>query len=160
MTTSGRDAKGRFTRTLAGVERDAEACRLHARGVSYQKIADELGYGNRANARRAILAHLESVVQPAAAVARAAALERLEVVREKVWEVMNREHVTVSHGRVVYGEDERPLVDDAPILAAADRLVTIEKVRADLEGTKAPTKVESDGTVRYVVEGVDMGQLR
>jgi hypothetical protein len=132
---------------------------MHARGVSYQKISDELGYGSRANARRAVLAHLEGIIQPAAAVARAAALERLEVVRERVWEVMNREHITVSHGTVIMVEG-RPLVDDAPVLAAADRLVKIEQVQAKLEGTEAPTKVQSEGTVHYTVEGIDVAALR
>jgi hypothetical protein len=164
MTASGRDRKGRFTRTLEGAERDAEACRMHARGAPFQRIADELGYGHRSNARRAVLTHLEGIIQPAAAVARAAALERLGVVRERVWEVMNREHITVSHGKVIMieGPDgrEQPLVDDAPILAAADRLVKIEQVQADLEGTKAPTKVQSEGTVHYTVEGIDVAALR
>jgi hypothetical protein len=59
--------------------------------------------------------------------------------------VLEREHVTVSHGKIVVTPDpdtgeERPLIDDAPILNAVDRLLRIQERRARLLGLDAPVK--------------------
>ena len=49
-----RDGNGDFRRTIDTVHRDAEAARLHARGHTYDQIATELGYVDRAHAWKAV----------------------------------------------------------------------------------------------------------
>lgn len=55
-------------------------------------------------------------------------------------EVLEREHVTVSNGRVVSLDDGTPLPDDGPVLQAIDRLLRIQERRARLLGLDAPVK--------------------
>jgi hypothetical protein len=58
--------------------------------------------------------------------------------------------------------DGAPLLDDAPVLAAVDRLLKVQERRAKLLGLDVPVKrqVEVDGGLRYEVVGVDLDQLK
>jgi hypothetical protein len=69
-------------------------------------------------------------------------LARLDALQGRTWAVMEREHVTVSHGKIIRGEDGKPLRDDGPLLAAVDRLLKIAERRARLLGLDAPTRTE------------------
>jgi hypothetical protein len=170
MTAPGRDRKGRFVKTLEGAERDAEACRMRADAQSYQTISDHLGYGHASNARRAVEAMLRDTVADDVATLRALVLERLDRAERAVLEVMRTRHLTVSHGRVIKVPDpdappddpdrEVPLLDDGPVLQAVDRLLKIAQRRSALLGLDAPTKIQTDGTVKYTVEGIDVEALR
>lgn len=124
MTTGTRDNRGRFTRTLNGAERDAEACRLRACGYSYGDIAKRLGYGNKSNAHRAVMTVLASTVRDGADELRELALLELDVMAREARAVLHREHVLVSHGRVIRRDGE-PIPDDGPA-AASDRPLTAD----------------------------------
>lgn len=141
-TGQPRDGSGRYVRTLAGVERDAEAARQRARGRTLQQIADDLGYHDRAAVHRAVAKVLEETVAPARTEARKALLERLDEMAAEALAVLDRDHVTVSNGKVVRLAG-RPVPDDAPVLAAIDRLLKIEERRSKLLGLDEPTQVES-----------------
>jgi hypothetical protein len=52
------------------------------------------------------------------------------------------------------------LADDAPVLNAVDRLVKISESRRKLLGLDAPAKVQSEGTVRYSIDGVNPEDLK
>jgi len=154
-------ATGEYVRTPATAERDAAAARLRGRGYTYAKIAQELGLSGRQVAYEAVQRALKAIVKEAASEALAIELDRLdaELVRLEGLEaaaraVMTRNHVTVSHGKVISttgpdGEEE-PLLDDGPVLQAIDRLVRIEDARgrngdrrAKLLGLNAPTRVDA-----------------
>ncbi|QQZ56869.1 hypothetical protein IFE09_27100 [Streptomyces microflavus] len=144
---------GQFVRSLTTAQRDAEAARLRSLGWSYPRIAAELGFNHRADAHNAVKRVLKETVREAGENVRALELERLDAelarladVEREVWTVLKRKHVTVSNGQVIRVDGE-PLLDDAPVLQAADRLVKIEdarrrngKRRAELLGLDAPTK--------------------
>jgi len=51
------------------------------------------------------------------------------------------------------------LVDDAPVLAANDRLLRIQERRAKLLGIEAPQQIITDATVRYEVVDIDTDKL-
>jgi hypothetical protein len=68
-------------------------------------------------------------------------LDRLDMMWRAAVEVLRRKHVTVSHGKVVI-VDGQPLPDDAPVLNAIDRLLSIQARRAKLLGLDAPKKIE------------------
>jgi hypothetical protein len=58
----------------------------------------------------------------------------------EVWQVLQRTHVVVSQGRVVKDDNGVPIPDDAPVLAATDRLLKIQERRAKLLGLDMPTR--------------------
>ncbi|MFD9752657.1 hypothetical protein ACFWYQ_21360 [[Kitasatospora] papulosa] len=148
-----RGGNGAYVRTLSTAERDAEAARLRSQGHSYQRIADTLGWANRGDAHHAVKRVLDATVREAGDEVRAIELARLDdelvrlaAIEEQVWVVLRRAHVTVSNGQVIRVGGE-PLLDDAPVLQAVDRLVKIEDARrrnaerrAKLLGLDAPTK--------------------
>jgi hypothetical protein len=105
-------ADGKFIRTLQGAERDAEACRLKSRGLSYREIAKQLGLADHSNARRAVERALaETVAEPAAEV-RQLMLMEIGYLKQHALAVLERQHVTVNRGEVVY-HGGKPLLDDA-----------------------------------------------
>lgn len=134
------DGKGRFVRTLATAEREAEAARLRSKGWSYPRIAEELGYKHKADAYNAVKKVLSETVSEAGDEVRAMELVRLDALYAAATEVLERNHVTVSHGKIVAGADGEPLLDDAPVLQAIDRLLRIQERRARLLGLDAPVK--------------------
>ncbi|MFH9368081.1 hypothetical protein ACH4K8_20665 [Streptomyces anulatus] len=130
---------GRFVGSLTTAQRDAEAARLRTQGWTYQRIADHVGFKQRADAYNAVKRVLDATVREAGEDIRALELERLDRLEAAANGVLEREHVTVSNGRVVVLH-ETPLPDDGPVLAAIDRLLKIQERRARLLGLDAPTK--------------------
>jgi len=137
----GRAPTGRFTAGLDTAQRDAEACRLRVRGLSYGEIATQLGYANDTAASLAIRRQLAATVTEAANELRQFEVERLNIYERAALGVLERKHVTVSQGRIIMMGDT-PLLDDAPVLAAIDRLLKIQERRAKLLGLDAPTRVQ------------------
>lgn len=152
MTTPGRDSTGKYVKTLQGAERDREACRLRARRHTYQQISDMLGYGSSGNAHRAVQRTLASIPRDAAEDLVRLELDQLDMMTTAVLEVLEANHYVVSQGRLIYlGDDPQPLADDAPVLAAVDRLLKIQERRARLLGLDQPTK----STVTHAAADVD-----
>ncbi|MFI8865332.1 hypothetical protein ACIGNW_00215 [Streptomyces sp. NPDC053707] len=139
-TKRTRGGNGRIVRTLTTAERDAEAARLRARGYTYQQIAEELGWSNKGDAHHAVKRVLTETVKEAGDEIRAIELARLDHLHTSAMDVLEREHFTVSNGRVVSLDGSGPLPDDGPVLAAIDRLLKIQERRARLLGLDAPTK--------------------
>lgn len=74
-----------------------------------------------------------------------ASLRRLDDLATKAYEIVDREHVTVSQGRVFDG-----VPDDGPVLQALDRLIKIEEQRRKISeslrklfGADAPQQLEA-----------------
>lgn len=177
-----RDGNGRYAESLETAQRDAEATRLKKRGLSYREIAAELGCDVSTAYRgvqRTLQATREGAAEDAADI-RAMELERLEDMRALVMEVLDREHVTVSNGRIIRrqigwerddageiqtdGEGKpigiyEDLPDDAVILNAVDRLLRISESIRRLTGTDAEKKINLSGGVTYEVVGVDVADL-
>jgi len=156
---STRGPDGKFRRTLAGAERDAEAARLRSRGLSYEAIGRELGL-DKGNAYHAVQRALEATVAEPAAEVRQLELARLDDMYMAVMKVLEAQHFTVSNGKLIYHpETGGPLLDDAPVLQAVDRLLKIQERRARLLGLDAATKTEVSGGVRYEIVGVPTDEL-
>ncbi len=139
---SGRDPSGRFAKTLESAERDREACRLRARGVTYQQISDELGYGGDANARRAVKECIDAVRAEGGRELRAIQRDQLDYLTRQVLAVLERQHLTITPTGKIVTVDGVPVLDDAPVLTATDRLLRIMERRAKLEGLDAPERRE------------------
>lgn len=136
-----RGGKGRFERSLETATRDAEAARLRTRGLTYRQIADKLNMAGPGKAYEAVRRVLAETTQEAADDLRMVELERLDLMYQAALKVLETEHLTISHGRVIYRDDNgKPLADDGPVLVAIDRMLKIQERRAKLLGLDAPTK--------------------
>lgn len=180
MATRTRDRHGQFVRDTATVLQDAQAAALRARRKTYQQIADELGMASKSSAYEAVQRALRDALSEPAEQARQMELDDLDRAQRHVLEVLERNHVTVSHGRVVrrlidferddggeYLLDEdgkrigiyEDVLDDGPILQAVDRLIKIGESRRKLLGLDAATKMDVSGTVTSRIIGVPEEEL-
>lgn len=140
-----RDGRGRFTRGVDSVERDAEAFRLKSRGWSLSQISDELGYGGKQNVSRAINRAEADILTPAVETYRRLQLAAIDEALRVVFEVMDAEHPLVSQGgQVVFDktDDGTPvkLYDDGPRLAAVRELRALLERQAKTLGSDAPAR--------------------
>src|SRR5207248_2507104 len=160
-----RDARGNFTATIDRDERAARAARLKADNprMTYQQIADAIGYSNKGDAWRAIQRCREAVKASAGAELVAAEAQQLDDLFVAALEVLERDHVVVSHGKVITMADEdgteKPLLDDGPKLAALREMRAIRESYRKLLGVDQPTLVAVSGAVRYEVVGVNPEDL-
>jgi len=143
-----RDGKGKLRRTLEGVERDAEACKMYTAGATYQQISDALGYGGKQNSHRAVTTALAEIIKEPAENLRAREILRAEEIYTMARDIARAQHPTVSHGRIIYVKDaetgvEVPLPDVMPRLAAMDRMGRAGERLAKLTGLDAPLKFEN-----------------
>lgn len=140
--TPGRGQSGRFTRTIGGAQRDAEAARLRSRGLSLRQIADALGYANESGAYKAVQRALAAVPVEAAEELRRLHRRQLDYLARRAWAVLECEHPLIAaNGRIVE-HDGRPLLDWRPVLRAIDALLRIMEREARLMGLDAPLRVD------------------
>ncbi|MFE4716850.1 hypothetical protein ACFRLW_10415 [Streptomyces sp. NPDC056728] len=155
---------GRFERGMDTVRRDAAAAELRAQKRTYQQIADELGFGNRGDAWRAVLRAKADVARPAVTKLIQAESGELDDLYVMALEVIEANHVVVSHGKVVTRLDpesgeEKPLQDNGPKLQAIQTALRVRESYRKLHGLDAEQKVNVSGAVRYEVVGVDPADL-
>ena len=147
-TSPARSKAGKFISTVEGAQRDANAARLRARGMSLREIAAKLGYHDEAGASRGIQRALDAVPVAAVAELRKLEVEKLDALERTTWSVMLKRHYVVAASGKVATDPEtgEPLTDDGPVLAATDRLLKIAERRARLLGLDSPTKVDVRAT--------------
>lgn len=161
----------------AALRRD-RVLELRDQGLTFKEIGTELGVGEA----RAWQIHKKALRErPALAAAALRDEERkqaqlavideqrrdIDMEREAVMAVLTARHITISNGIAVRVDGETVL-DDAPVLAAVDRLVRLDELlvkladqEAKLLGLYAPVKQTVDATVNYTVGGgVDISALR
>jgi hypothetical protein len=126
------------------------AARWTLNGWTLQEIAEALGITSRGAAHAYVQRGLHSTreaTQATAEQARAAHRARLGYALEVATEVMGRDHVHVSQGRVMKGDDGTPLIDDGPKLTAARTIGALSESLRKLDGLDAATKVDTTVTV-------------
>lgn len=120
-------------RRLAAAERQTQALEFRKAGLSFPRIAQELGYHNPAGAFRAVEAALERTQQEPADAVRVLALERLDRMLAACW------------GKAIGGD-----------LLAVDRVLKIEERRAKLLGLDAPDRVDILVRVRLMAQSLGL----
>jgi hypothetical protein len=141
MADVNRSGQGQYERGPEHAERDAQAARLRAEGKTYTQIANTLGWSHASVARRAVQRALVAVVQEAGDELRTLELERLNLLLDKAWQVMERVHFAHSAGRLIT-INGAPVEDSGPTLNAMDRILKVMERRAKLLGLDAPVKHE------------------
>lgn len=101
MAGETRSGNGQFRRTPAAAARDMRAADLHGQGWTHERIAAELGYAGRGSVSKAIARAFDAIVTPGAKEAKRLDFERIDRLIELNWAALERQHVTVSNGRVV-----------------------------------------------------------
>lgn len=147
-------------RSQTTAQLEAEACRLRSVGISYPIIAQRLGYADESGARKAVERGLAAIVAEPAEEVRTQTLARMDARYARAVEILEREHVVVSHGKVVRNEDGEPLRDSGPELAALAVMERVDVERRKLLGLDAETKVNLSGGVTYEIVGIDPEALR
>lgn len=147
-TTPGtRGPHGRFLRTLSQAETDAEAARLRSEGMSYRKIAGAMGCSVHVahdRVQRALAAVPSEAVEAIRAIEGARLTEALAVALRE----LRRDHVMVSHGRIVKDDDGVPLIDHGGKLAALHAIVKVSESYRKLMGADLPVEQHA----RVIVE--------
>lgn len=140
-----RGGRGRYERTLAGAERDGRAAELRAQGLTYSKIAEELGV-DKSSAIRAVRRAIKAACAEPGRELIELEVARLEMITDEALAIIQRDHVTVSHGRIIKDDDGNPILDDGPKLAAIDRYVRARESFRKLLGLDAAIKVDAKVT--------------
>jgi len=174
VTTGTRDGRGRFSRTIDTARRDAEAASLRARGRTFDQIAAELRFSSRAKAYEAVQRAYAAIPYEGVEEARRLDLERIDRLIEHCWAVMEREHLTISQGRIVgkrtgWERDEatgellrdadgapvpvyEDILDDGPGMAAVREIRGLLERRARITGYDAPAKSRVEVITADMVE--------
>jgi hypothetical protein len=137
-----RSNRGQFIRTTTSAERDADAARLRDTGMGYKEIAEQLGYCDKGQAWRGVQRTLTEIVREPAEKLRQTEANRLDDLYVDALNILERDHVMVSHGKIVYGEDGRALLDDGPKIAAIRELRQIRESYRKLFGADAAKQID------------------
>jgi hypothetical protein len=157
---------GEFEPSQAAAEKAAAAARLKAENpkLTYRQIAEAVGYSTGGDAWRAIQRCRDAVLREAGTQLIASEAAQLDDLYVMAHEVIEANHVVVSHGKVVTMLDpesgeEKPLTDNGPKLQAIQTALRIRESYRKLFGADQPTQVAVSGAVRYEVVGVDPADL-
>lgn len=80
-------------------------------------------------------------------------INKLDLLEEKLWRLVDEEYYTVSHGRVVYFETGEPVMDIDPVLKVIDRILKVSERRSKLLGLDKPIRVEA---MVHTMDNTDM----
>lgn len=154
-------------RRVSVAMRRAKVLQLRAAGATYDQILAQFPdeYRSRAAVVQDVQRALVQTVGEPAAELRALYDVRLEMLWVRAMQVLSRQHLTVSNGKVMYVTDasgqQQPLHDDAPILAAIREARQINESQRKLHGADAPARVEVmtdgaiDAEIRRLAEELD-----
>lgn len=150
---------GHFERSMETVRRDAAAAELRAGRLTYKQIAAELGFNNPGDAWRAVQRARADVARPSVTKLIQTESEELDDLYVMAMEVIEANHVTVSHGKVITMLDEetgteKPLTDNGPKLQAIQTALRIRESYRKLHGLDQPAQIAVSGSVKYEVVGV------
>jgi hypothetical protein len=148
-------------------ERRRKALALSVAGRTYDQIVAlskaegwPLGYNSRQAVHRDLRAALDQAIKEQNVEANrliAKELLRLEGAVATITEIMEKDHLAHSNGKVVtYVNESGEIVrvyDDGPRLAASQALIRASESIRRLTGLDAPAKVAGtvDGTINYVI---------
>jgi hypothetical protein len=142
-------------RSAESMERDAKAGSLFRRGLTYRQIASEMGWSSPASALEAVRSAARDAARDdlGGVDALQLMLGRLNDYRRVAWRVASSKHfLTNQAGVVQHPVTREPLLDEAPVLAALDRLLRCDVEENKLRGTYAPTKTRVEVITEDMVD--------
>jgi hypothetical protein len=121
-------------------ERENHALRLRREDWDYASIAAEIGWASHAAARLAVQRALNRFAEEDAEALRDIEDDKLRSYERAVLEEIRRDHVVVSHGKIIRDVDGTPIRDSAPVYAGYRELRMLSERRAKLRGLDAPLR--------------------
>lgn len=169
------------TRTPVEIEdslrRKAQVLKLRRRRYTFEEIGQMLDPPvSRQRVHQIYHEALDEIVAPELAALRKEYREVLDEALREAWRIYERDHVLVSHGKIVRigvpdlddnGEPVireghgAPLLDDGPKLTALGHIKALVESLRKLDGVDVPVKTEIDAGVelRVTVVGTDVGKM-
>ena len=153
-------------RSIETRELDAKAVELRRNHLTYQQIADALGYKKTAGAYQAVQRGLADMHREPADEVRQLEVERLDAIARGFQRIYaTRHYVVAPGGKVARNPDTGELlIDDMPNMQAGLALLRTQERRARLLGLDAPVKIEHitldsiDNEIRRLT--LEMGRTR
>jgi hypothetical protein len=157
-------ATGEYVPSIDTARLDAEAAELRTQGYTLQQIADTQGIAV-STAHKRINRALDAVRSEPGERLQELELARLDALTREAVGVLQRNHVVVSHGKIITTVDPDtgkavPLRDDGPTLQAIETLRRLSESRRKLLGLDAPASLSVAGSVTYELVGVDLELLK
>jgi len=123
-------------------ERDAKACALRRKGLTYDDIAAELGFRDRSAARKSVKRALGTIAGEPAAELVTLEAERLDELTRCLYRIVATVHYVVTPGGKLarHPDTGEPLADPGPVLAALRELRAVSESRRRLLGLDAPAQ--------------------
>ena len=139
----GRNSQGRFTRTVANMDRDRAAAEDVERGATYDEVAARFGFDSRQSAFRAVqrVRRENTMFSGETREIRQRQLDELAQVRRQAWELVRNPLPAISRtGKVVTDEDGAEVPDVAGVAAMLALIVKASEREARLCGTEMPRR--------------------
>jgi transcriptional regulator len=116
-------------RELSAIEKQLSALEMRKAGLTYQRIADNLGYANPTGARKAVVAAMKKTLREPADEVRELELARLDDMINSIWHLRHKPEYM-------------------------DRILKIMERRSKLLGIDAPIKqdVKSDNNIVLTIK--------
>lgn len=116
------------------------------------RIADEMGCGTF-RVQKLLNKYTPKLLEKDASAHRDIEIGKLDLLEEKLWNMLDEDYITVSNGQVVYLESGDPVPDIDPIMKIVDRILKVAERRAKLLGLDKPVRIE---TTVHTVDKMDM----
>jgi len=144
-------------KALNAAEKQAQALELRKAGMTFQDIADKLGYADHKGAHKAVMTALRKTIQEPADELRKLELERLDVMLKSLWPfVLKGSPRHVEQALKVMDRRASYLGLDAPKQVEDHRTVTLhvmaERLADDLGMTPGEVLAEAEAILAGVQE--------
>jgi hypothetical protein len=144
----------RAERQAEAANRRARVAHLRLAGASFEEIGRQLGISDT-RAHQLWTDALKQTVKEPVDAQRTLELQRLDALQVHLTQVLRRNHVTISGGKVVADTDGQPYRDDGPVVAAALALVRVQESRRKLLGLDPPSRADVTARVHAEVYSLD-----
>jgi hypothetical protein len=141
-------------RTTEDQDRDIRALEAARRGLTYDQIAQQMGYADRSGAYRAVQRGLRDAFREEADTLVQMEAERLNSLRRLFERIAATKHLMASTtGKcAVHPETGEPLIDDGPNLQAGLALLRVSESWRKLKGLDAPARSRTEVITRDMIE--------
>ncbi len=138
-----------------------EALEMRRQGHTYDEIANTLGMLNARAAGFAVRTAMERRdhrMDMHVDEIRRQEQQRLEMLVTEAFGILQSTHVVTSGGNVVI-HNGNVLIDHGPTLAAIETLRKLSESRRKMLGLDAATKLASEVSVKYTIEGISEDEM-
>lgn len=115
--------------------------------LTLARVADEMGC-SVFRVQKLLNKYTPKLLEKEATSHREIEINKLDLLEERLWEMLDEDYITVSNGQVVYMDSGDPVPDIDPIMKIVDRILKVSERRSKLLGLDKPIRV--DATVTQV----------